>query len=858
MENLGLTLPDTSQGIGMTEKQKIAFVARYELTYYRPNDLTGFSATLFTDTLDGNKKVLALRGTEFTQGAGQIATDFAVADALGIAGAGFANFQAVQLYRYVKELTTIGGVSVQYSDDDIAKIAMLFFAKQIELATVILPQGTAHDIAVWASQQAGFSTLFSELANDKGIGTGAALLQAGDKVDVTGHSLGGHLALLFARMFPQYTDQVVTLNAPTFYATGDAFLTSIGFPLGSGSNITRLEADGDFVHTLGNVDPGYAISIAQEKFPGVTDTVVGNHSSVNGVDGLNLMALIVKLDPSLINSPMQISGFIRNASNDYKNTYEKTLDALRHIILGDTITDTVVSSGSSDANRISLYDNMDALQNSATFQALIGHVTLVAPPTSASAARNDFSAFLSLYYLTPFTLKTDNAAANNTLLAAHQDLANQWTDDYNLSNDDLQAGKANFSDTYLADRAAMLSWKNLINAEDFVDSGFGYIGGTQGLHFEDISSNQLFDIDKFGSNKKTIKFGETIDADTLTGSNKADDLYGMGGNDTINGGSGNDYIEGGAGADTLNGEKGNDTLIGGTGNDTLEGGDGNDQLKGGAGNDMLIGGAGDNQIKLAIDTNGISLDFSQVYTSRISKCLPQASAYLRKVASEGECLRLPSDASTRAKAGCETPIRLATSAWVSPALCRASSNTSNAANSSLSASHSARKSGFFKSCANAVLWSSGTGSYGKFQISSLTPTGCLITLSMFNLLQTFTRQQQICHRGFRCFFNKHMQNHNSFLYQSTKQSSSNTIAPMRTYFKQTVAHRPRVWQTQIWAMLDNARSNITVRSQNISRPAIHFSLQAGVKIINAVHASNYNNHVINRQAANDEEWRVAA
>lgn len=227
----GLTKPDTEQGVGMTEKQALAFTDRYSLAYYRPNDLTGFSATLFTDTLDGNKKVLALRGTEFTQGAGQIATDFAVADALGIAGAGFANFQAVQLYRYVKELTTIGGVAVQYSDDDIAKIAMLFFAKQIELATVILPQGTAHDIAVWASQQAGFSSLFSELANDKGAGTGAALLQAGDKVDVTGHSLGGHLALLFARMFPQYTDQVVTLNAPTFFGTGDAFLTSIGFQL---------------------------------------------------------------------------------------------------------------------------------------------------------------------------------------------------------------------------------------------------------------------------------------------------------------------------------------------------------------------------------------------------------------------------------------------------------------------------------------------------------------------------------------------------------------------------------------------------------------------------------------------------
>jgi hypothetical protein len=30
-------------------------------------------------------------------------------------------------------------------------------------------------------------------------------------------------------MFPEHTDQVVTLNAPTFISHGDAFLTSMGF-----------------------------------------------------------------------------------------------------------------------------------------------------------------------------------------------------------------------------------------------------------------------------------------------------------------------------------------------------------------------------------------------------------------------------------------------------------------------------------------------------------------------------------------------------------------------------------------------------------------------------------------------------
>lgn len=239
-------------GVGMTEIQADAFRDQYSILALYPNSLlddpTGFNATLFEDKQTG-KKVLAMRGTEFSW---QIGADVVVADALGIGVAGFANLQAVQLYRYVKQLTTAGGQTVQYSDEDIVKIYMLANAPALEAATLILPQGTVHDIAVWISQQAGFSDLMTALGNDKGIGTGDALIAANEKIDITGHSLGGHLALTFARMFPEHTDQVVTLNAPTFISHGDAFLTSMGFTPQSGTNITRLEADGDAIHLIGN------------------------------------------------------------------------------------------------------------------------------------------------------------------------------------------------------------------------------------------------------------------------------------------------------------------------------------------------------------------------------------------------------------------------------------------------------------------------------------------------------------------------------------------------------------------------------------------------------------------------------
>lgn len=592
--------PASDNGVGMTEIQADAFRGQYRILALYPNSLlddpTGFNATLFEDKQTG-KKVLAMRGTEFSW---QIGADVVVADALGIGVAGFANLQAVQLYRYVKQLTTAGGQTVQYSDEDIVKIYMLANAPALEAATLILPQGTVHDIAVWISQQAGFGDLMTALGNDNGIGTGDALIAANEKIDITGHSLGGHLALLFARMFPEHTDQVVTLNAPTFISHGDAFLTSMGFAPQSGMNITRLEADGDAIHLIGNVDPGYAISIAQENSDGVIASISSNHSSVNTVDGLNLMALIAELDPSLVNSPMQISGYIRNASNTPLNTYEKTLDSLRRLILGNGIVDTAISSSSDDPNRTALYENMDLLRNSDAYQFLIGKVEIVAPPASAIEARNDLGAFLSLFYLTSFALKTSGSVeAMATLGAVHPDLESQWQADNQLTSEQIANGEANYSDQYLNDRAAMLMWLGQRNAEDST----GFVQGDIEAKFIDEATQTAFTV---GSSLYTslesrsqIIFGSDTNGlanKPLNGGEKADRIYGMGGNDTLNGGAGDDWLEGGAGADTLNGGEGKDTLYGGAGADDLYGDAGADKLYGGAGNDMLRGGAGNDTL----------------------------------------------------------------------------------------------------------------------------------------------------------------------------------------------------------------------------------------------------------------------
>lgn len=57
------TLVASDGGANFTSTQADAFINRYELRHQLPNQLSGFSATLFWDKLE-EKHVLAIRGTE--------------------------------------------------------------------------------------------------------------------------------------------------------------------------------------------------------------------------------------------------------------------------------------------------------------------------------------------------------------------------------------------------------------------------------------------------------------------------------------------------------------------------------------------------------------------------------------------------------------------------------------------------------------------------------------------------------------------------------------------------------------------------------------------------------------------------
>ncbi|MBI3726912.1 MAG: putative Ig domain-containing protein [Burkholderiales bacterium] len=232
-------------------------------------------------------------------------------------------------------------------------------------------------------------------------------------------------------------------------------------------------------------------------------------------------------------------------------------------------------------DRTTFYKKLKEIQNSDYFKRLVDSFNVVAPPKDGLLAKNDFGAFLSLYYQTPFALKPKNDDAVALLKAANGDLGLKWAEDRTLSNADHAAGKANFSDQYLKDRAKALSWIISRNESNIsVGKPVGYNGETDRWTLDDKQSqikinthpNDNTDVGVVLSALTTslhnLTFGSDKNDGDLNGTDNEDHLYGGKGNDTLNGGKGNDYLEGNEDNDQLTGGEGNDTLRGGKGDDT--------------------------------------------------------------------------------------------------------------------------------------------------------------------------------------------------------------------------------------------------------------------------------------------------
>ncbi len=217
-----------------------------------------------------------------------------------------------------------------------------------------------------------------------------------------------------------------------------------------------------------------------------------------------------------------------------------------------------------EALRNAFHQALHDITESPAYQNALGQLNLVSmagmnAQSVATLAAQDTADGLAyrfaLEQMNPFVLTGDAS-----LYAAHN------------ADGHLDAGQ--FSNLYLQDRAAMLSWVLDFNGRNAQPVGDTFVKLGQGVpyYFEDENTNTKIRLGMGDSvanvmsqpmdDFRHIVFGSNH-ADIITGQSKIDRLYGGSGADTITGGGGNDYLEGGTGFDTyvVNTGDGNDAIL---------------------------------------------------------------------------------------------------------------------------------------------------------------------------------------------------------------------------------------------------------------------------------------------------------
>ncbi len=478
-----------NDGKGFSSKQADDFLADWQIVSgaHQPNTDSGFSSTLFKSLDAGGGYVLAIRGTE-----GVNYDDLLAADIADIATDGIALDQSVDLYNEWKRITSTGAYSaaklVTLTDETAAYalakagqfVPVFNMAADIYLAylrgrsDIIIdePSGRVRTIQFESS-----STLFSD-ARQTGLGLAADIAAKG--ITVTGHSLGGHLADAFDRLFAGAGADAFKINGAGF-ATGDiaglsgnaatnirnlfgmlggaaSFASSSNLNLYGDKNPEIVTMNGPGLFQQGGHE---AIFIEQDSF--IQDAF--GHGASQMTDSLAVYDLLIQLDDSLKHGApsavlAKLNPLFEAASNDTAFSLESIVGAMGRLFIGTGLI--------AQDDRESLYGLISDIKQTMLYQQSEGLLT-IQPLTEfngatiaakAQAATPDGLAYrYALTSLNAFVITGDA-----TIYAGHN--ANGELDLYNATT-----GSGVLTDQYLKDRAAMLSWKMKydVGAEDADD-----------------------------------------------------------------------------------------------------------------------------------------------------------------------------------------------------------------------------------------------------------------------------------------------------------------------------------------------------------------------------------------------------
>lgn len=573
-----------------TADQAADFVTQWEVISHQPNTGSGFSATLFKNKTSG-EYVYAVRGTE------GLSWDLLSADVGDIVTDGLALKQVVDMYNDWSRINTPAGQHYQAAYLDLQVLATeLLLAERLAI-----PGGIAGpyerslrepgNVVIDDPLGLVYAVNFGDSAvvfNDERA-EGAGVLSGTVPLTITGHSLGGHLAVAFTRLFPETGAEAVTINGagyPTGLLAGlggnaESNIDNLFASLGGGyefdsSRIQNLfgSAAPEMVtmnNPLGLMQQGEHDEVYIESWS--ASNVVG-HGAVQMTDALAVYDLFIRIDQrfqTVTSGDLlaALNPLFEVAANDKMGTFETLVNCLGELFVAEYVLITEAQWGDRDI----LYERIQKIRDVLPAQGLqVTTLTELTPEAMTALAQTGLAYRYALTHLNPFVITGDAA-----LYTAHN--SNGALDLYNPTT-----GEGALSEQYLTDRATMLYWQMQVGLTDAqaTDSNPYTANGAPDALLQDRASSLYLTLGDpaggFEERQRVLFGGEG--ADTLVGGNRDDHLYGGVGNDTFASGNGNDYLEGGSGNDILDGGTGDDTLIGGAGNDTyfFTSGDGHDTL----------------------------------------------------------------------------------------------------------------------------------------------------------------------------------------------------------------------------------------------------------------------------------------
>lgn len=519
-----------------SETQATQFASQYSIIHDQQNTSDGFSATLFQNT--AGTFTLAIRGTE--PSFPSIVNDLLLTDFGDIGGDGIALKQAVDLFNYYQLLTTeIGNQAMQleFYEGDVAP-----------------EEGVPSQIIEYDTLITGLPTVYRYLKVIDSV-DGLEKIPPDAKINVTGHSLGGHLALILARLDPNHINEVYTYNAPGFDKSrlgsndtewffgaiktlqqqeeGLSTVLESGWPE---DKLNNLVTPLDIVSDIGDV-PGEQLN----QF-GEADGWFSAHKIGGMTDALAVYRLFSDLSANL--SFEQVTPFLKLGSNQSDGDLEGTVNKLGEFFdFGTTVT---------TGNREEFYARIKAI-------SLGIYVDPYPTGENISANFNLKPAYENLQIASVESLASDATADNAQGQAYRYALVNLNTfaitgseSLYTAQANELKAD--NFTEQYLGDRSLLLSAINQRNKDN--NQRPDKIGG-EVVRFKDTDIGEVI----AGGNSagqghantatlsKTIIFGNADNNTDLVAGDTNDFLYGFAGDDILHGQGGNDYLEGGAGSD---------------------------------------------------------------------------------------------------------------------------------------------------------------------------------------------------------------------------------------------------------------------------------------------------------------------